>query len=138
MPMHFTTAQQQEIMQIGELLRNRDPLYKVDFHRMINRQSKMHPSDYMRHYINAAKIILKCSEELSKLDMHPDATPRTYLHWLSVMLGVPAETFTIGSMIGCDWGYQKHPSAQTQQLPSAQQLLDSSTSLPVDCTTAPT
>jgi hypothetical protein len=67
---------------------------------MINRNCKMHPSDYMRHYVNAAKIIMKCSEELTKLPMHPDATPRTYLHWLSVMLGTNTEWLTIGSLAG--------------------------------------
>jgi hypothetical protein len=133
MNLQFTSVQQQEIQQIADLLRNRDPLYKVDFHRMINRRSKMHPSDYMRHYVNAAKIIVKCSEELAKLDMHPDATPRTYLHWLSVMLGVPAETFTFGVLehLGIP-GVPGYPGTNRHPLGPTAPSLDSSTSLPVD------
>jgi hypothetical protein len=134
--MQFTATQQQEIMQIGELLRNRDILHKTDFNRMLNKQSKMHPSDYMRHYTNAAKIIMKCSEELSKLEMHPDATPRTYLHWLSVMLGIPSETFTLGSL--GPLGVTGYPGTDRHPLGPTGPSLDRSTAEPVDYTAAPT
>jgi hypothetical protein len=85
----------------------------------------MHPSDYMRHYTAAAKIIIKCAEELSNLPMHPDATPRTPAHWLNVLLGAPNDLVHLGRLelshgSDCDAHGRAHP------------LLDMSTHTTVD------
>lgn len=114
--LNLTREQQQLAHWLAELLRDRDPLYRVDFQRMINRDSKMHPSDYMRHYTNAAMIIVKCAQELAKLPMHPDATPRTDMHWLNVLLGTTVDYQMFGKLDAL-------PSAQ-EGLPSAPEVLD--------------
>lgn len=91
-------ATQQEIVRVGEILRNRDPLYQVDFHRIVNRQSSVHPSDYVKLYNAAARIIVECAQRLSAVPLHPEMEPRTYLHWLTVMLNTPLDAFTLGEI----------------------------------------
>jgi hypothetical protein len=91
-------ATQQEIVRVGEILRNRDPLYQVDFHKIINRRSSVHPSDYVKLYNAVARIIVECAQRLSAVPLHPEMAARTYLHWLTVMLNAPLDAFTLGDV----------------------------------------
>jgi hypothetical protein len=81
-------ALQPEVYRVGEVIRNRDPLYHKDFNAMSNRQAFIHPRDYIHLYNAAARIIVECAHRLSQVPTNPAMSPRNYRHWLSIMLNV--------------------------------------------------